>query len=303
MAKYRAYVFTYNNPAQTPEQLIGLFTALPCFRYVTFQKEVGETGTEHYQGYLELTMQQRFSYIINRVAQMHLEPRRGTQEQAITYCTKDDTRIAGPWQAGTPAKQGQRNDILGYVEAIVSGKRKRDLISSHPIQMARFDRFYSIVQHSIKRRRRPNLKVILLYGETGTGKTRFVHDHYFDLWQMPPSSGKIWFTGYDGQKTALLDDFAGKLSHVSLTYTLNILDIYPVCCEIKGSHIWFEPDRIFITTNMHPRDWYDFSTRMEQYCALLRRITQVWYFRRGDLPEEILMETYAQQQEFGDRYF
>lgn len=41
----------------------------------------------------------------------HVEARYGTEEQAIAYCVKDDTRAPGavPVQLGTPTEQGRRN--------------------------------------------------------------------------------------------------------------------------------------------------------------------------------------------------
>lgn len=63
----------------------------------------------------------------------HLEIRRGTIEEARTYCCKLDTRISGPWTIGnisidpTPDKtapktgSGKRNDIAAFLKAIRSG--------------------------------------------------------------------------------------------------------------------------------------------------------------------------------------
>ena len=38
---------------------------------------------------------------------IHLEIRRGTQQQARDYCQKHDTRVDGPWEYGTPHKAGK----------------------------------------------------------------------------------------------------------------------------------------------------------------------------------------------------
>ena len=45
---------------------------------------------------------------------------KGSPEQNRKYCTKDDTRIAGPWERGEmPASgQGKRNDIIKVVNHI-----------------------------------------------------------------------------------------------------------------------------------------------------------------------------------------
>lgn len=65
------------------------------FRYFLAQKEVApSTGAVHWQGYLETKDKTRMAMVkeILRCPGAHCEPRRGTQEEAIAYCTKEDTR-------------------------------------------------------------------------------------------------------------------------------------------------------------------------------------------------------------------
>jgi hypothetical protein len=102
----------------------------------------------------------------------------------------------------------------------------------------------------------------------------------------------MWFDGYDGHTAALLDDFAGKFSKFSLNNLLRLLDRYKVQFPIKGGYTFFQPRRIFLTTNIHPREWYDWTTREVQYPALSRRITRVVTWRaNGTDRREHLRET------------
>ena len=117
-------------------------------------------------------------------------------------------------------------------------------------------------------------EVNLLYGPAGCGKTWKCTELSDDLWMTPVTDG-LWFDGYDGQDDALLDDFSGKFSKMSLTNLLRVLDRYVVQVPIKGGFVQFAPKRIFITTNIHPRDWYDYSERETQYAAVKRRFTRV----------------------------
>lgn len=73
-----------------------------------FQAEVGEeTNTPHFQGYVEWKQKKTFTAAKALLGgdKVHLEARRGTQQQAIDYCSKEDTRVDGPWYHGTPKKQ------------------------------------------------------------------------------------------------------------------------------------------------------------------------------------------------------
>jgi len=52
----------------------------------------------------------------------------GNSDQCEAYCTKDDTRVGGPYRFGTRSGgQGARNDIINLRNAIREGKRGREL--------------------------------------------------------------------------------------------------------------------------------------------------------------------------------
>lgn len=79
------------------------FSLYPVVTFAVWQLEQApETGRYHFQGYLELSKQQSIAQIqkFHGMAGSHIEPRRGTQEQSIAYCEKDESRIAGPWHYG-----------------------------------------------------------------------------------------------------------------------------------------------------------------------------------------------------------
>lgn len=134
----RNYVFTINNPTGIlhPEDFGNL-------RYLIYQEEVGENGNYHFQGYIELTSPRRISYIKKwpGFETAHLEIRRGTQEQAIAYCRKqDETYIAGPYEFGTPSYQGERTDIKKAVKLIKEGKTDRELLEECPLEFVKYHR-------------------------------------------------------------------------------------------------------------------------------------------------------------------
>ncbi len=118
--------------------------------------------------------------------------------------------------------------------------------------------------------------VILLYGESGVGKTRLVNDKYpvgIQCFRKAPDSK--WFDGYDAHNVLLLDDFAGAASKMSLSYVLQLLDRYEISVEVKGDSVPLLAKIIFITTNIHPHLWYKWENRKIQYKALTRRIHHV----------------------------
>lgn len=114
--------------------------------------------------------------------------------------------------------------------------------------------------------------VIVYWGTTGTGKTRAFWDNVVDLndiWLYP---GKEWFNGYAGQPICLFDEFSG--SAMNLTLLLKVLDRYPVMVPTKGAHSWWQPEEIYLTSNLSPEHWFP-RAHPEHVQALFRRFTNV----------------------------
>ncbi len=287
MARARAWVFTYNNPLENPTDFMTLIRAnMPHLRYIVFQGEEAETGTPHYQGYMEFSSPIRLGRL-RRVKQMHYERRRGSRAQARDYAMKDDTRISGPWEHGqwTLGGQGARTDLIAFVADVKAGSNKRKMIDDHPMAMARYSRFYATIRSTIRPVRTEDLTIRLNYGTTGTGKTRYAFDTYPDLFEIPLSNGVMWFDGYDMHKTVLFDDFCGAASKVALDNVLKLWDRYPRQVPVKGEYVWWLPTTIIVTTNLHPRNWYTWEGRECQYDALKRRITEVYLYTDGEDPQ------------------
>jgi len=135
----RFWVFTENN-------YDTIYYDLPHdnVTYMIFQEEVGESGTRHLQGYCELAEAQRLSWLKNHVNNdAHWAMRRGSQEQAIIYCSKEETRVGGPYILGVPSisQQGRRTDLEKALSLVTDGASNWDLMQQYPSVMARYQRF------------------------------------------------------------------------------------------------------------------------------------------------------------------
>ena len=284
MSRCRNWCFTYNNPSESPEEFIALFPE--TLRYLVFQKEQGEEETEHYQGYCEFSVSFRLAGLKKIHNSVHWEPRRGTRDQAREYCLKEDTRIDGPWEFGEWTQQrGQRTDLEALYKQARTAKTLLEVAEACPSQ---YIRYYKAVQHVRqieafdKPIRQADLQVFLYYGPPGTGKTRLAYETAPDLYAIP--LGKtLWFDNYAGEPDVLIDDFSGNLRLVD---TLRMLDRYPIQVPVKGGHVWWCPTTIHLTTNVHPRNWYDYSKRADSYRALTRRFTKVIHFLDDETKEE-----------------
>lgn len=264
MSKARNYVFTDNNPEHDqpswPETV----------KYAVWQKERGQEGTEHLQGYVEFTGPKGISYLKTILPRAHWEIRRGTQQQAIDYATKEDTRIGGPWTHGQLSinSQGQRSDLLALKAAIDAGKTFQVIAQEHYLIMAKYSRWAKEYRLLTQPKRDWAPRIYLLIGRPGLGKTRFCRRVAPDAyWKQCDSK---WWDGYDGQSDVILDDFYGWIQFRTL---LRLCDRYPEMVESKGGQHPFLARRIFITSNGEPRDWYP-NVADNRFDALQRRLDE-----------------------------
>lgn len=235
--------------------------------------------------YAEFKRPVRMAYIkrLFNEQTIHLEARQGTRDQARDYCMKADSRVQGPWEFGlwTTGGQGTRTDLTKLKDmAIDLTKTERTAWEEEPSLMVKYHKAFSHCRALVQPTVRPKLKVHLLIGDTGCFKTRWCWHSQPTLWPMPlgNKTSQGWFCGYDGQEAVLIDDYAGEFP---LKMLLKLLDIYPVQAPTKGSHVWFTPETILMTSNEHPDYWYDYSRREKSKAALMRRFLTVTEIPEG----------------------
>lgn len=142
----RNIMFTLNNPS---DQLLNAI--LPwkedIVLFATYQLERGEqNGTPHLQGYIELKRKMRPNTLVTHhpfLRGAHFEKRMGTQKQAVDYCNKEATRVAGPWTFGDPFEdeRGTRNDLELAKEAMKTGMTMDEVMDLYPSIGAKYPRF------------------------------------------------------------------------------------------------------------------------------------------------------------------
>jgi len=276
--------------SESLEQSVGTwFTQLKShvdggtIRYVIGQLErCPETGRLHIQLYAEYRNPVRRGQLQRLLGLPDgygwADPRRGSREQAIAYCSKEETRVVGPYQYGsTDVGDAKRSFVDTAIDALKAGGIKR-VVEECPGIYLRYTRG---VEALAAKYARPSdefsaKEVFVLYGPTGTGKTSWAYDNYPGLFRMPFTSEKAyWSDGYEEEETILFDEY-GVASEEKLpwSFLLQLIDGRPVQYPKKHGFNWILAKRFIFTSNLPPIDWYP----GKYYDAFERRITHIFEF-------------------------
>lgn len=260
------------------------------------------TGRLHVQGYIQFRAAQRGTTLISIAeltgADLYFAAARGTPQECVDYCSKEESRVEPYVSFGDLClQQGQRTDIEECCKLLKETKDLKRLAQEFPAHYVRYSRGFQALlsqlatqDHSYEKR-----AVHVKWGPSDTGKTAWANSHSNDeggFWRAPPfAEGKSWFGGdppYRGEKTVTFQDYAGENGCLSLPTFLQVTDNWECTVEYKGGHCNFRPRRILITSNSPPSQWYPNAPRAQQP-AIRRRITSSEYTGDG-LPNDYCEE-------------
>ncbi len=277
--RVRNWCFTINNPTNDQEP-----TTWRNVESVVWQKERSESGTLHLQGVVNFGAQKTLVGCKKLSPTGHWEPMNGTWAQATEYCTKEETRVSGPWSVGMTDGQahgsGARTDLLAVKTAIDKGTKEKELWQSHFNEMNLHWRSMLRYRMVSQEPRSWNTETTVICGPTGKGKTTWVETHCTDAYWHMPGQGK-WFDGYDGHKTVVFDEFCGM---TPFNQMLRLMDHSPCMVETKGGSVNFVARRIFILSNVFAEKWYeDMKMYATRWPSFERRINNYWEANQEEL--------------------
>lgn len=257
------------------------------------------TGKLHLQGYMEFE-----SNVFRRYLQrffengqtLHAEARLGTREGCIRYCTKEETRVMGPWEYGDrdhmerrETSQGNRSDVQRIHDAINQGYSMDDLMREFPADLIRMCNGVKTAMGLVRKRDAPidrDIKVIVIFGGTGTGKTSGVLHGLYEKYGIKPytvdstmlstSGTTIWWDGYENEDHVLWDEYHNWVPTGDL---LRYMDRYTMQIQKKGGSTVAYYKHLYITTNVPPWEWKDPATGKlpvpEHRAAIIRRMDTI----------------------------
>lgn len=273
MSSIRNFCFTLNNYEEEDINNINNILKLSC-NYIIFGYEIGKNGTPHLQGYAELYKKTRFESIKKMLPKAHIEPRKGTQDEALKYCQKDKNFV----EIGIKKDQGNRGDLNG-VRLAVEEEGLRYVARYYNLQQIRVAETH-LTYNEEPRNWKPN--VTWIYGESGSGKSRKAREMVEGRDIFCKNDGSKWWNGYDAHEVVILDDF--RDSWFSITYFLALIDRYEFKVEYKGGFRQFKPKDIIITSIRHPKYLFE-GCKNEPIKQILRRIDNIICLKNQSLKQ------------------
>jgi hypothetical protein len=234
-----------------------------CIRH-TFRGEIGTSGLDHWQFIAAFADKQSLRAVRAFYPGCHAELTRSAA--AGNYVWKESTSVADTkfelgvkpidrtlkieWESvWASAKSGD-------IEAIPASIR---IQSYRALRAIAAD--FAVAPFVVR-------QATLFTGPTGCGKSHTAWERA-GIEAFPKDPRSKWWTGYQGQKHVVLDEFRGG---IDICHLLRWCDRYPCLVETKGSSVPLLATHFWITSNTRPEQWYP-ELDVVTMAALLRRLT------------------------------
>lgn len=242
-------------------------------KYVVMGKEIcPDSKKVHFQSYIIFEnevangLKQLYNHGFGKGIKVAKKYEHATPLEGVDYCKKDNDFI----EMGTPPTvQGGRSDLQRIRDIIDQGGGMETIIENCSNYQSLRTGELLLKYREKQREINTDLKVYWIYGESGSGKTKYVYDN-FGAKVYRPTTFK-WWEGYDRHEIVLLDDW--RPEWCSFDELLKLTDIYPFKVECKGGSREVMYHTIFITSHKSPKQYFGHLSSGE-YKQLDRRITK-----------------------------
>jgi len=259
--------------------------------HATWQfEECPETGAAHFHMLIQLSDKVKYTQLrklpffanLTRVNFKSVFNAEGCEE----YCSKEPTRISGPYSFGKLSTTGERNDIHQACdlmkEAGYGAKGYKRVAEDMPHLFIKFHRgmkeLCTIQSTKIPFEKQEN--IILYVGESGAGKTHAAINDWPDVYKgMYKKYDNLYFDGYDSQETLFFDEFTGSMPFQKFKELFNPnSDPRGHVLACREAAVKLGSRNYIFCSNKLPTMWWDFAKLNEDPKTLFRRFTKViWY--------------------------
>jgi len=246
MSQAKRWCYTINNPTDPPPALDDISS------YHVYGKEVGESGTPHYQGFIIFKDRKRLNQVKTLInCRGHFEAAKGKNSQAADYCKKDGQYVEFGSLPAEPSALGGAANKARYELAFKKAKLgelddiEPELLIKHyrTLKQIKTDYVGDILPLDC-------LPGIWIHGASGIGKSKYARDKYPGAYVKNCNK---WWDHYQNEENVIIDDFDD--THACLGHHLKRWgDHYAFTAETKGGSIYIRPKWIVVTSQYSIED-------------------------------------------------
>lgn len=217
-------------------------------KYYVIGKEIcPTTKRNHLQFFVLLNKKKRLTSLRKKLA-CHTEQARGTIEQCVAYCKKDDDFIQFGDYASADKPESKSQQWLTLLNLAKSRQMNQIADSDPKMFVLHFHRWKAIQDHFPQKfpTVESRVSIWLWSKQSGVGKSRWCDTYFPESYRKSLTSK--FFQGYVNQDTVLIEDL--DTSCVNFGHDLKLwADIYPLLVEVKCSHVYLTHRRLIVTSN------------------------------------------------------
>ncbi len=281
--------------------------------FFVFQLEEGsKSGYEHFQIFCQFQTATRFSSIRKSFMSrgwsvQYVSPRQFSVSSCLAYCSKEQTRVSGPWTRGEaqlPATD-EKTLLLDTENQLAEGLTTVDDLllnpETRPAVRRHLNYFRAIEEASLRSRWSKTDRQVtthFLYGPPRTGKTwGLTHDRYSygDFYSVTD-----WchpWDSYAQQRVLILDEFEAQCEFHSLC---QILEGYPLELAARYSNTWAAWSDVWIISNAPLEDIVDLYRQQGVSEAMLPslpgRISEIIHHEAPGIESTSIPDDYRMMQ-------
>lgn len=228
-------------------------TNFSTFKGQCFQIEKGgNCETTHIQGFIVFKNPMTWSTFKNYFPCSHFNRAISKSSDCVQYCSKEDTRVEGPFKDGDIVDQGGRTDIKEFLSMLDSNCSNKDLKEFFPtLYLKEFNKLQALRNETLFEKFRKvyrDVEVTYIYGPSRCGKSSYIVKKYgygnfynVDTYRIGA------YDNYCGEDVIVFDEYN---SQVDITLFNKLLDGHPVQLPARYENKWACYTKIYIISNM-----------------------------------------------------
>lgn len=254
--------------------------------YIVAGKETApSTGWLHWQGYIQFNKKLTFQKITNVMSPIHIEIPTKSVLENINYCKKEGDYFEEGEPRGVTLAEKNKTKWTQLLELAESNQIDKIKECQPSALIVHRRALLDIRDSNLKAEHHPERKCIWIWGGSGVGKTRWVHDNWKPEEIFTLSDRDGW-DQYNQERVAFLDEADDSLS-ANWKQLLRWADRYPVRARRLYGTTPLNYDILVVTSMKDPK----FMFQETPYSAIDRRFIIVHALRYDCEIQDLIIES------------